>query len=74
MLRDQLVCGVNHKGIQHKLLAEIDLTFDKVYAIAQRMKSSDRDVKKLEKGQTTSTTKENELHFTRTVPKPQHSR
>ena len=29
MLRDRLVCGVNHEGIQRKLLAEKTLTYDK---------------------------------------------
>ena len=34
MLRDRLVCGVNHEGIQKKLLAEKDLDYDKAYGIA----------------------------------------
>ena len=31
MLRDRLVCGVNHDTIQRKLLAETDLTYEKAY-------------------------------------------
>ena len=34
-LRDRLVCGVNHDTIQHKLLAETDLTYEKAYKLAQ---------------------------------------
>ena len=29
MLRDRLVCGINHEGIQRKLLAEKKLTYEK---------------------------------------------
>ena len=41
MLRDRLVCGVNHRGIQRKLLSETDLTFDRAFAIAQTIESAD---------------------------------
>ena len=34
MLRDHLVCGVNHKGIQRRLLSEKDLTYKKAHEIA----------------------------------------
>ena len=36
MIRDRLVCGVQHDGIQKKLLAEKDLTYDKVLELANR--------------------------------------
>ena len=49
MLRDRLVCGMNHTGIQHKLLAETDLTYDRAYTLAQMVEASERDSKKLEK-------------------------
>lgn len=48
MIRDRLVCGVNHKGIRRKLLSEPDLTFDKAFTLAQSMETSERDSKKLE--------------------------
>ena len=48
MLRDRLVCGVNHPGIQHKLLAEVDLTFKSALKLAQTMESSETDAKKLQ--------------------------
>ena len=47
MLRDRLVCGINHRGIQRKLLTEADLTFDRAYALAQSVESSERDSKSL---------------------------
>ncbi len=34
MLRDRLVCGVNYKGIQRRLLAEKALTYEKAREIA----------------------------------------
>ena len=43
MLRDRLVCGVNHDTIQRKLLAETDLTYEKAYTLAQAMEASERD-------------------------------
>ena len=46
-LRDCLVCGVRHKGIQHKLLSEPDLSFKRVYALAQSAEASERDTSKL---------------------------
>ena len=69
MLRDRLVCGVNHKGIQRKLLAEADLTYDRAYSrgLAQMVEASERDSKKLEKPQGQDTpltaTSEHELHY-----------
>ena len=35
MLRDRIVCGVNCEGIQSKLLAERELTYERALAIAQ---------------------------------------
>ena len=34
MLKDCLVCGVIHKGIQRNLLAQENLTYEKAYALA----------------------------------------
>jgi len=58
MLRDRLVCGVNHKGIQRKLLAQTDLTYDKAYALALSVEASDRDMNTLgqRQGSTTGST------------------
>jgi hypothetical protein len=40
MLRDRLVCSVNHPGITRKLLAE---TFEKAFTCAQSIEASERD-------------------------------
>ena len=45
MLRDRLVCGVNHDTIQRKLLAETDLTYEKAYTLAQAIKAYTLDLK-----------------------------
>ena len=34
MLRDRLVCGVNHQGIQKRMLGEKELTYEKALEIA----------------------------------------
>jgi len=48
MLRDRLACGVNHKGITRKLLAEANLTYEKAFSLAQMMEAAERDSKKFE--------------------------
>ena len=50
MLRDRLVCGVNHDGIQRKLLAEKNLTYDKAYELAVAVEAAERDTKDLKLG------------------------
>ena len=50
MLRDRLVCGVNHAGIQRKLLAEKDLTYDKAVSLATSIEASERDSRNLRAG------------------------
>ena len=45
MLRDRLVCGVNHKGITNRLLAE------KALELAQAMESAERDTQHLQSTQ-----------------------
>ena len=47
MLRDRLVCGVNHEAIQRKLLSEKNLTFEKAYALAQSIETAERDTANL---------------------------
>ena len=48
MLRDRLVCGVNHKGIQRRLLAETDLSYDRAYSLALAAEASERDAEALQ--------------------------
>ena len=45
MLRDRLVCSVNHKGIQRKLLAEADLTFERAFTLTQAVETSEHGAK-----------------------------
>ena len=40
MLQDRLVCGVNHEGIQHRLLAEKDLTYKKAHELAVTLEAA----------------------------------
>ena len=53
MLRDRLVCGVNHRGIQTRLLAEKELTFEKALEIALSVEAAEEDVKQLQKSSAT---------------------
>ena len=50
MLRDRLVCGVNHEGIQKKLLAEKDLDYAKAFSLAQAIEAAEKDTKNLKSG------------------------
>ena len=45
MLRDRLVCGIEDPKIQRRLLAEPDLTFDKVFELALAAESADQNAK-----------------------------
>lgn len=45
MLRDRLVCGINHQVIQRRLLAEKSLTFDKALEISLAVEAADKDMK-----------------------------
>ena len=40
MLRDRLVCGINDETLQRRLLAEINLTFEKEFKIVLVMEST----------------------------------
>ena len=62
MLRDRLVCGVNHEAITNRLLSEKKLTFDKAMELAQAIESAERDTRQLQAAQSTSTTPQ--VHLT----------
>ena len=47
MLRDHLVCGINHAGIQQRLLAEIGLTYEKALELALVIESAEKDTKEV---------------------------
>ena len=47
MLRHRLVCGVNHEGIQRRLLSEKDLTYEKALEIALAMEAAAKDTRDL---------------------------
>ena len=49
MLRDRLICGVHDARIQRRLLAEVGLTFQKAFQLAQSMELADRDAQDLHK-------------------------
>ncbi len=49
MLRDRLVCRVNHEGIQRKLLSEKNLTYNKAYELAVTVETAERDTRDLSK-------------------------
>ena len=69
MLRDRLVCGVNHKTIQKRLLSERDLTYEKAYSLAQAIEAAERDAENLKPGAVgtsttdTSTTREQQVLY-----------
>ena len=55
MIRDRLVCGVNHDTIQTRLLAEKDLTYEKALEIAQAVEAAETNSKILKNGSSNST-------------------
>ena len=50
MIRDHLVCGINDKKIQQKLLTEPELTLAKTMQMAQVSELAKQDVTELNKG------------------------
>lgn len=50
MLRDRVVCGCRNKGLQHKLLADPTLTFDKALALAKSTETAEISAKDLPGG------------------------
>ena len=48
-LRDRFVCGFNHLGMQKKLLAEKDLSFEKAVEIAQAVESAEKQINEIKK-------------------------
>ena len=47
MLRDRMVCGINHDHIQRRLLSEATLTFDTALQLTQAIESADKDAQDL---------------------------
>ena len=50
MLHDRLVCGINHPGIQKRLLSESDLILEKALEISQGMEVADHSSKVIQSG------------------------
>ena len=48
MLRDRLVCGIQDKRIQRRLLSEQNLTLDKAIDLAQTMETAEKDIEDLQ--------------------------
>ena len=60
MLRDQIVCGINDKVVQRRLLSESALSFDKALSIAQGLETAAQNVKELQGG--AGATSQREVH------------
>lgn len=56
MLRDRLVCGINHEAIQKKLLAERELTYERAIAVAQGSEQADRNMREIKTQKTMGVT------------------
>ena len=54
MLRDRLVCGINHQPTQKRLFGEKNLTLEEALEIALAIEAADNDVKQLHKPATTA--------------------
>ena len=63
MIRDRLVCGVNHDTIQPRLLAEKKLIFERAFEIAQSVEAAEKNSKIIRNG---SNGKHQTLHYNET--------
>ena len=59
MLCDRLICGINNDCMQHRLLAESKLSFEKTCELAQAMETADHDARELQGPPTTAVHKLN---------------
>jgi len=50
MLRDRIVCGINHARIQNRLLSETTLTYQRALELAQNQQTVAQNLKELQKG------------------------
>ena len=66
MLRDQLVCGINDKAVQRRLLSESPLTFEKALSLAQGLETAVQNVKELHGGPVA--TSQREVHKVTSQP------
>ena len=48
-LCDRLVCGIRDQGMQHRLLAEADLTLKKAFDLIQGMEAADKNAQEMQK-------------------------
>ena len=71
MIRDRLVCGINHEGIQKKLLAEKNLTYERALVIALALESAEQGTKDLKSAATAATSLPKDLHYASLHP-PNH--
>lgn len=69
MIRDRLVCGINHDGIQKRLLTEKDLPYAKALEIALAMETAEKGNKELK----AATTVSHDVHYTSPRPIPSTS-
>ena len=63
MIRDRLVCGVNHDTIQPRLLAEKELTFERAFEVAQSIEAAEKNSKIIKNR---SNGKQETLHYSET--------
>ena len=69
MIRDRLVCGINHDGIQKRLLTEKDLPYAKALGIALAVETAEKGTKELKAASTVS----HDVHYTSQQPIPSTS-
>ena len=81
MLRDKLVCSVNHEAIQQKLMVQnpAELTFSKAMELAQHIEIAEKDASRVTAtgnvsppSKDTSTLSVQEVHNTRTSRRKEH--
>ena len=63
MIRDRLVCGVNHDTIQPRFLAEKELTFERAFEDALSVEAAEKNSKIIKNG---SNGKQETLHYSET--------
>ena len=70
MLRDRIMCGINHTATQKRLLAEPKFTFKQALEIARGFETAARNIKELKPSHVKEMTSSPEVHKIASTKKP----
>uniref|UniRef100_A0A1X7VES6 Peptidase A2 domain-containing protein n=1 Tax=Amphimedon queenslandica TaxID=400682 RepID=A0A1X7VES6_AMPQE len=74
MLRDRIICGVNDKAMQKRLLSEADLSLDNMVKVAQAVERAAKNAMTMSSGSSIGASRTKDVHKTDCEHKRSHRR